>query len=147
MRRRASSAEDFSSAGDYAGRRQGRLTGISYRHEQLLIVSGGQRAALCERTGFGCSKNDPKETLARYEARHGRPQADDRSPVILFPGLAGSGLECEIDKNYGEWVVLWSLCYCPHSAFESSCVELFQGVDLVGNLGEPVRGSGADMLV
>jgi lysophospholipase III len=35
-----------------------------------------------------------------YIARHGMPDAASMSPVILFPGLGGSGLQVEIDKNY-----------------------------------------------
>ncbi len=42
----------------------------------------------------------PTLAAEQYMQRHGRPDAKTLQPVILMPGLAGSGLQAEIDKTY-----------------------------------------------
>lgn len=41
-----------------------------------------------------------KEVIKEYLQAHGKPDASTLQPVIFFPGLGGSSLEAEIDKNY-----------------------------------------------
>lgn len=74
--------------------------------------------ALCKQYGVACAPSNVTRVIERFEsgmwclifvdnsffryrARHGAlPAANTLDPVILVPGLAGSGLDASIDKNY-----------------------------------------------
>ena len=63
------------------------------------------------------------------------------------PGRIGAGMRNRQKLRWGFLGRVDTVVIVLTQSFASSRMELFQGVDLVGNLGELVRGSCADVLV
>ena len=81
-------------------------------HDKLrsVLENSESREELCKRTGFACPTTDPQEVLKVYKSRRQGGQMPDPAtlePVVLFPGLAGSSLEAEIDKDYKPSWTCW----------------------------------------
>ena len=58
------------------------------------------RAKMCQESGVGCKEPNATRVAEIFHARHGKLAQQELEPVILVPGLAGSGIEASIDKNY-----------------------------------------------
>ncbi len=68
--------------------------------ERINWHSASGRAQLCKETGFGCKEPNATRVVELFHNRHGRLAAASLEPVVLVPGLSGSGIDASIDKNY-----------------------------------------------
>lgn len=86
------------------------------------------RAEMCRETGYGCKEPNTTRVLELFRSRHGDIAASSLEPVILVPGLGGSGLQASIDKNYKpawecfkKWTRPWSIWVNLYEAAVQTC--------------------------
>jgi hypothetical protein len=69
-----------------------------------------------------------RRVVDAFHARHGRLAASELQPVLLVPGIIGSGLSAEIDKNYKpawncfkKWRTPWGIWVNLYEALAQTC--------------------------
>ena len=74
------------------------------------------------------SKTTLRRVVEEFRARHGTLDATQLEPVVLVPGIIGSGLKAEIDKNYKpawecfkRWRTPWGIWVNLYEALVQTC--------------------------